>query len=184
MNGDLEQKIIKLESRLNKLEKNAGFQLKFPVDVITKRIIKDLVPVAGFTSKARAYRGTSVQSIPNNDVTKVQLNAESYDIDDEFDSTTNHRFVAADAGYYLICAQCRLDTGVDTKFILTAILVDGSYVAWNQSHMSSASGIGTFVSDIAYVGSYVELHVKHDSGAASNLSYGTEQTFMSIHRLS
>lgn len=186
MNGDLEQKIIQLESRLKQLEKDAGFQLKFPVDAITKRIIKDLIPLAGFTSKARAYRGTSVQSIPNTDITKVELNAENYDVDEEFDSTTNYRFTATDAGYYLVCAQCRLDTGVDTKFVLTIIAVDGVYVSWNQAHMSSASPAGAFVSDIVYLGSggYVELFIRHNSGAASNLSEGTQQTFMSIHRLS
>lgn len=140
----------------------------------------------GFTSKARAYRGTSVQSIANNTLTKVELNAESYDVDSEFDSTTNYRFTATSAGYYLVCASCRLDAGVDGKYLLTLITKNGNVVAYTQMHMSSTSGAGIGVSDILYLasGNYVELYVKHDSGVASNLSYGLEKTFMSIHRLS
>jgi hypothetical protein len=48
----------------------------------------------------RAYRGTSDQSFSSSTWTKIQLNAESYDTDNCFDSTTNYRFTPTKAGYY------------------------------------------------------------------------------------
>jgi len=50
----------------------------------------------------RAYRSTSVQTISSGVNTKVQLNAESYDTNGWFDSTTNYRFTPLKAGYYLV----------------------------------------------------------------------------------
>jgi len=48
------------------------------------------------------YRGTSAQSFAQNTWVKIQLNAESWDTANAFDSTTNYRFTPATAGYYQI----------------------------------------------------------------------------------
>ena len=53
-------------------------------------------------SAARAYLSGSSQTIPKNVWTKIELNNESYDIQSEFDTTTNHRFTATRAGCYLV----------------------------------------------------------------------------------
>ena len=47
-----------------------------------------------------AYRTTTNQSISNATTTKVQLNAEEFDTNSNFDSTTNYRFTPTVAGYY------------------------------------------------------------------------------------
>ena len=47
-----------------------------------------------------AYRATTNQSISNATTTKVQLNAEEFDTNSNFDSTTNYRFTPTVAGYY------------------------------------------------------------------------------------
>ena len=47
-----------------------------------------------------AYRATSDQSVSASTYTKVQFNAESFDTDNCFDSTTNYRFTPNKAGYY------------------------------------------------------------------------------------
>ena len=49
-----------------------------------------------------AYRSGGNQSISNNTATKVQLNTEDYDTNNNFDSTTNYRFTPTVAGYYQI----------------------------------------------------------------------------------
>jgi hypothetical protein len=49
-----------------------------------------------------AYRVTSDQSISTSTYTKVQFNAESFDTDSCFDSTTNYRFTPNKSGYYQI----------------------------------------------------------------------------------
>jgi hypothetical protein len=47
----------------------------------------------------RAYK-TSAQTISSSTFTKVSLQAESFDVTNAFDSTTNYRFQPTVAGYY------------------------------------------------------------------------------------
>ena len=47
-----------------------------------------------------AYLSSSTQSVTNSTWTKVQLNAEQFDTNNNFDSTTNYRFTPTVAGYY------------------------------------------------------------------------------------
>jgi len=49
-----------------------------------------------------AYLSSSSQSVTNSTWTKVQLNAEQFDTNSNFDSTTNYRFTPTVAGYYQI----------------------------------------------------------------------------------
>src|SRR5574343_564384 len=51
-------------------------------------------------SFVQAYRASSVQSIASNITTKAQLNAESWDLNSEFDKYTNYCFTCNFAGYY------------------------------------------------------------------------------------
>jgi hypothetical protein len=52
----------------------------------------------------QAYRTTSDQTVTQNAWTKIAFNAEDYDTDNCFDSTTNYRFTPNKAGYYLLTA--------------------------------------------------------------------------------
>jgi hypothetical protein len=58
----------------------------------------------------RAYRNTTAQSITINTATKIQFNAESWDSDNCFDSTTNYRFTPNKAGYYQFNTNCSYTT--------------------------------------------------------------------------
>jgi len=59
------------------------------------------IPNPGSGPAFQAYRGTSNQNPTGFAWTKVQLNAEDYDTDSCFDSTTNYRFTPTVAGKYL-----------------------------------------------------------------------------------
>lgn len=61
--------------------------------------------VAGTGPAFSVYRG-STQSISNNTATKIQFNVEEYDTNNNFDSTTNYRFIPTVAGYYQINLTC------------------------------------------------------------------------------
>jgi len=52
----------------------------------------------------RAYRNGN-QTINHQTVTKVQLNAENFDVNSKFDSSTNYRYTPASTGYYYLSAQ-------------------------------------------------------------------------------
>lgn len=57
------------------------------------------------TSKARAYLSSNQNNIAHNTLTKVLLDAETYDPGDNFDIVTNHEYIARISGYYSIKGQ-------------------------------------------------------------------------------
>ena len=139
-----------------------------------------------FTSKARAYRDSSTQSIDSGSATKVQLNAESYDVDSEFDSTTNYRFTATVEGYYQVNAVVKYSATVDTKIYVTIIRRNGTDIATSQLAASGTEKMGIVVADVVFLtaGQFLELFTFHDSGSAKTIENGESLTYMSVHRLS
>ena len=140
-----------------------------------------------FTSKARGFRSGSVQSIDSGGGgTKVQLNGESYDVDDEFDNSSNYRFTATVAGYYQVNAAIKYSTTVDQKSYVASIRRNGSEIAQSQLISAHTTFLAVTVSDIVFLDAtqYLELFAFHDSGSAKNIENGTAKTFMSVHRLS
>jgi len=143
-------------------------------------------PTFSDVSRARAYRDTSAQSIAASTNVKVELNAESYDEQGEFDSSTNYRFTATKAGYYLVCAAIEyagMDDGVRYK---ASIYKNGTEVARNYQRAGGTGSQAVTISDIVYLaaGDYLELWTKHESSGAQDISYGSALTFMAIHKLS
>jgi hypothetical protein len=67
--------------------------------------LKWAAPAGSSGPTFRVYRATSNQSISKQVFTKVQFNAESWDTDNCFDSTTNYRFTPNKAGYYSLTAR-------------------------------------------------------------------------------
>ena len=62
-----------------------------------------------------AYRNGN-QTINHGVVTKVELNAESFDVDSKFDTSTNYRYTPASTGYYYLSATINFtpnDSGSD-----------------------------------------------------------------------
>jgi hypothetical protein len=57
----------------------------------------------------KAFRNTSAQAVAQNTYTKVQFNAESWDTDNCFDSTTNYRFTPNKSGYYSLISRLGID---------------------------------------------------------------------------
>lgn len=179
-----------LERRINELERK-GFQLKYPLDVFTRKIIKDVIDAevtefAGYTSKARAYRATSVQSINNESPTKIQLNAESYDVDGEFDSSSDYRFTATTTGYYQVNGVVKYSATVDGKVYVTIIRRNNTDIATSQLMSAGTDLMGVVIADVIYLTAeqYLELFTYHNSGAAKTIEYGTSKTYMSVHRIS
>src|SRR4030042_30099 len=126
-------------------------------------------------SSSRAFRDITNQAIPTGIWTKVQLNAESYDIQDEFDSTTNHRFVAKTAGTYLVIGAIYLDWLLDAKSAFAYIYKNGASLAGNQEIMGvntdcmvqCATAVQLAIND------YLELYVFHNKGSDSNVVAGS-----------
>lgn len=93
-----------------------------------------------------AARISSTQSISSGTWTKVQLNGETFDTANCFDSTTNYRFTPNVAGYYSITAALGLGGSSMTRCLL-AIWKNGSeyFVGTDFSIQVARLNSGTLV---------------------------------------
>jgi hypothetical protein len=137
-------------------------------------------PAGGATGPAfRAFRSTSVQSIASTTNVKVQLNAETFDTDGCFDSTTNYRFTPTTAGYYLITANIGLingGSGYGTAFIYK----NGSRVSAGRVQIWIADAKNPQCTDIIYLNGssdYIELYTLNNS-ATAEVGSGTDETWL------
>uniref|UniRef100_A0A6M3KN82 Putative tail protein n=1 Tax=viral metagenome TaxID=1070528 RepID=A0A6M3KN82_9ZZZZ len=137
-------------------------------------------------SRCKAYRATSNQTIPTTTFTKLQLNAESYDEQNEFDSTTNYRFTATEAGRYLVIVGCYYESPVADKIMGCYIYHNGARVTEPSFHSSSTSGLSTMTMDVLELAAsdYVEAYAYHNCGGDEVVLLGAGLTFMTIHKQS
>jgi hypothetical protein len=112
-----------------------------------------------------AYRGSN-QTLTQNTYVKIQINTESFDTNNNFDSTTNYRFTPTVAGYYQLNAQMQLNTSSGVLFI--ALYKNGSQA--QASGLAATLSAGSLVSIVSLVyanGStdYFEIFVYSDNAA-------------------
>jgi len=136
--------------------------------------IKWATAAGGSTGPAvRAYRGTSRQSLSNGVQTKVQFNAESFDTNSCFDSTTNYRFTPTSAGYYQVTVSLQVSYSTRTQIFVNSStngmsrLVDGDNVPWLMGNSDLIYCNGT----TDYIEGYVTVAV---SGTAY-IEYGATE---------
>jgi len=137
-------------------------------------------------SACRGYLSGADQSVPSATWTKIQFNAESYDIQNEFDSATNYRFTATKAGIYSVKAKYHFGTAVGSFFYRIQIRVNGSnYSQFNIEHNSDDNAAYVGVADDVQLnaGDYVEIFAYQNTGGANNLYAGLFYTSVAIHKI-
>lgn len=129
----------------------------------------------------RAYRNTSQQSFSQNTWTKVQLNAETFDTDNCFDSTTNYRFTPNKAGYYQFNAGMQISkTGASTS--AGAIYKNGATASKLYEWTNTGTGFVLGKSDIIYLNGstdYAELYVYDADPSGRNVVNSSDNSFFS-----
>ena len=118
---------------------------------------------------------TSGQSISTSTFTKIQINSEIFDTNNNYDSSTNYRFTATIAGYYQFNANFAFN-GNALGFVQGQIykngnvIIDGSGTSNNTTIGGKGSAAG-----VVYlaVSDYVEFFVWQSSGGALTLQSGT-----------
>jgi hypothetical protein len=122
-----------------------------------------------------AYR-QSTQSVTSNVFTKIALNTENFDTNNNFDSTTNYRFTPTVAGYYQFNALLSLTGTVTTQQFTGVISKNGStslqrHFDLNPSATLSANAIiNITASELYYMNGstdYVELYVYYYLGTST-----------------
>ncbi|EKE25859.1 MAG: hypothetical protein ACD_5C00016G0008 [uncultured bacterium] len=137
--------------------------------------------------KARAYRNTTNQSIATSTDTKVQFNAESYDTNSNFDSSTNYRYTVPVTGYYQINCIISFATNgtglrrVDIKKNGTSPSIMAAVDNANAASFKSVS-VGGCV--FLTAGDYIETIARQESGGNLDIIAAEYISFLDIHLLS
>ena len=136
----------------------------------------------GFTSKARAWV-SGVQSPAANTLTVVNFGTKSYDVDTEFDLTTD-KFTATTTGYYLVTAQIYFSGLADQNDYSVYIYKNATSYAQRLLTSSGTNGFIVTVTDIVPLTAtdYIQIQVRRQNAGA--IEVGENLSFVSIHRLS
>lgn len=136
--------------------------------------IIDYAKQSGFKAYRNAY-----QSLPDNVVTKIQFNAEDYDVQNEYDNVTNYRFTAKKAGLYVFGASVEFRSVTVGDFCVMYMFKNGAYLAVmaydaavTEYHQTAGSA-----ADKAAINDYYELFVRHKHGSAVNIGNTTASCF-------
>lgn len=131
-----------------------------------------------------AYRATSAQSFTQSAFTKVQLNAEFFDTDNCFDSTTNYRFTPTTAGKYQISLSAIMAASSAAR-VIWAIYKNGSSYCrtYDDTPVSTAmQSSGAIMIEMNGSTDYLELYAYSAStGANSDYYSGGTGTIFSGH---
>jgi hypothetical protein len=92
-----------------------------------------------------AYRATSNQTLVTATPTKVQLNAEEFDTNSCFDSTTNFRFQPNVAGYYRFEFGCGLQ-GTTVTAVYAALFKNGAEIKRGVQANFTSGNVSFFLS--------------------------------------
>jgi hypothetical protein len=143
--------------------------------------------IRGFNNKVRAYRN-AYQTITTDTWTKVELNAENYDGEGEFDPAVNYRFTATKAGYYLVSGIIKYENAAFGLPFYIAFYKGGLlYSQMKHNTVVSSGDESVNLTDIIPLnaGEYIELWTYHYMGGPTKkIMPGTDITFMTIHRIS
>ena len=141
----------------------------------------------GFASKVRAYISANF-TLANNTWTKVALNAKTFDGLGEFDSTTNYRFTAQAAGYYLVMGRTQCNgNSVDQQSVGVAIYKNGSFYDYTEVIAPAANKYiaSQFLQVISLAATdYLELYAWQTSGGNQVMSGNWTATVLVVSRLS
>jgi len=135
--------------------------------------------------KFSAY-ATTITNIGASGTTKVALNGEVFDTGNNFDSTTNSRFVAPVAGFYFITACVQVSSaGMGTTANGTAFIYKNG-AEWKRGQMIAGSGnslttITAQISDVMQLAAndYVELWAYNGDSSTRSTGSGSNITYMS-----
>lgn len=125
-----------------------------------------------------AYRASSQQVIATSTYTKVGFNAETFDTNSCYDSTTNYRFTPNLAGYYQLNSGIQMDGF--SGYINILIYKNGSQYSMINIGANAATYPSFEISDIVYANGttdYFEVYVYQNSGVNKNIYSGSSPAY-------
>ena len=131
---------------------------------------------------ARAYLSTD-QTIATDTNTLVALDAESYDLQDNFDTST-HKYVVPYDGLYHISAVVWFEGASDQTTVEAKIYVNGNLKSYANNRQSGTGWLTAAIDDYLYLnqGNEITLYAKHTEGADLTIRSGAEFTHLTVKR--
>ena len=121
------------------------------------------------------------QSVTSTVLTKITLNTETFDTNNNFDPTTNYRFTPTVAGYYQINAAAQSQATSMSAMVLTIFKNGAAYKTQTSALGGTPAFVSMSISDVIYLNGstdYIELYGQVN-GTSPLLSGGSTPTFMS-----
>ena len=117
--------------------------------------------------------------------TKVAFDTIDFDELGEWD-TVDHKFVAQNAGYYLVSANGCINTLPDGAYITVYIRKNESGEAYCHTEVGGTVTPRYNVTKVVYldVADIIKLWIRQNSGGSLTIDSAARNTFMTIHRLS
>ena len=130
-----------------------------------------------------AYLSANQTGLSSGAATKIQLNTELFDTNNNFDSTTNYRFTPTVAGYYQINFGVN-GTGTGLTYPIAELYKNGSLYQYGNFTPTSVSETMSTGSTLVYMNGstdYIELYFQTNtsSGTATVNGISSYRTFMS-----
>jgi hypothetical protein len=168
-----------------------AYDMSIETNNVAQLIIEGSATGTGILSlpNQSAYGGeaSGVETIVTGTHTKVSLDTEFYDNQNEFDSTTNYRFTVTIAGTYLLLGKVNWQDPVDISRLDVKFRKNGA--DWSRlPTMSSGTGqhsITVHAIEDLDANDYIELWVYHTTGVDETITRNdSRDKAMWIHRLS
>lgn len=138
----------------------------------------------GFSSRVRAYRGSS-HSVSDSVVEKIPIDTAEFDGRSEF-SSGNERITVSATGIYLFTASLAFSSG-GTGVRRLSLQKNGSGTDLSRVSLGANANVQVLrLTDILSLtaGDYVEMFGLQDSGAPLAIDENSYITFLAMHRLS
>lgn len=136
------------------------------------------VPVNG--PAFSAYRSGN-QSISSSTYTKIQFNAEEFDTNSCYDSSTNYRFTPTVAGYYQVNGSFNNGPSTSPTAASIGIFKNGSAFKYG-TYITAGTGMSVNVSNVVYLNGstdYVEIYAYIVASSASIEGSSVANTYFS-----
>lgn len=140
-------------------------------------LYKNLLAVDSNPYKFYVYRSTA-WSTGSSAYAKVAFNAEVFDTNNNFDSTTNNRYVAPVAGFYNFSTACAFDVTAGGAYVVSLYKNNAEILRFIQSEADNVNALTACVGGSGILqlsaGDYVEVFVY---GTGSTGFYGAAFTW-------
>lgn len=134
-------------------------------------------------SGCRVYISTD-QSIPSNSAEKVEFDSEDFDIQNEFNTSTN-RFTVTKNGTYVIIISNNYKGTADQSLHDIRLRKNGADIFYRSLYSSGSGSFATVASSVVDLDAsdYIELFVVQTTGITQDLRGGTLHTYMNIQKI-